>query len=465
VAALRPRGSSRDEEERDVFAVLAAAPRRVLTTPAADPRSQREQHPAPWLLELDGVHVALPSFEAWLGEGRAPATPTERDVAELLAAHRAGAALDALPAITANGIGRGLAVARSRATGGFDEWAGHVGAHPLLSGELAEHRSPTGLESWATCPFRYFLDKVLGVRSLDDPGTVETITGRDRGSLVHEVLERFITARLDVDPTRAWDADARSELAAIADEVEDTYRGHGRTGRQLLWDPEWRNLQRHLAAIIDHGTVAPELAGLVPIAVEHGFGFEGDSKPAVEVRVGDGPPLRFGGRIDRVDASPDRKRVVVVDYKTTPGTDYRRMAEDPVDRGRRMQLPIYALAARELVPEAESVAAYYWFVHPRASIELRGLEFDDDTEQRFREVLGTVVGGIEQGLFPARPGDDTWLPGVGETYDACRWCDYNRVCPTGRADRWERVRVHGSLARYADLAEGHLDADEEGDDA
>ena len=73
---------------------------------------------------------------------------------------KTSASIETLPSVTATGIAPGLALARSRATGGFDEWAGNVGAHPLLSGELAEHRSPTGLEAWATCPFRYYLDKV-----------------------------------------------------------------------------------------------------------------------------------------------------------------------------------------------------------------------------------------------------------------------------------------------------------------
>lgn len=453
VGALRLRGSSREEEERDFYAAICSAPTRVLTYPAAEPRSQHEQYPAPWLSALGGARLELASFEAWLGEGGQPATPTERDVAELLVAHRGGAPIDDLAAVTAAGIGRGLASARSRSFGGFDEWSGIVGPHPLLSGELAEHRSPTGLESWAICPFRYYLDKVLGVRPLEDPGTVETITGRDRGSLVHEVLERFFSSRLGTAPLSGWEESARAELLDIADEVEQRYRAQGRTGRRLLWSAEWRALRRHLVAVIEHGLAAPELAGLVPVAVEHAFGHEGDSFPPVQVDAGGGAPLRFGGRVDRVDATPDRRRVVVLDYKTAPGADYRAISTDPVDRGRRLQLPIYALAARELVPEAESVAAYYWFVSPRAQIELLGGEFDSSAEERFHEALGTIVGGIEQGLFPARPGADAWLPTVGDTYEACRFCDYDRVCPNGRADRWQRVRVHGRLERYVRLAE------------
>lgn len=465
VGALRLRGSSRSEEERDAWAALLSAERRVLTHPRADPRNQREQHPAPWLLEVEGTRTRLASFEHWLADSGAPATPLERDVAELVVAHRAGLDVATTAAVRANHLERAVAAARSRAAGGFDEWSGFVGPHELLSGELAQHRSPTGLEMWAKCPFQYFLGKVLGVRALDDPATVETITGRDRGSLVHEVLERFMRARLGADLRLRWDDEAKAELGRIADEVEGRYRDQGRTGRPLLWRPEWRTLRRHLERIVEHGLLASELAGMVPVAVEHAFGYEGDDHPAVEVDLGDGRPLRFGGRIDRVDATPDGRRAVVVDYKTAKSDDYKALAEDIVDRGTRLQLPIYALAARRIVPEAEQVAAFYWFVSPQGKLEMKGGVIDAEADARFRDVLGTVVHGIEGGAFPARPGKEDWRPGAGETYAACRWCDFDRICPTARGERWERVRVHGALARYVALAEGELAAPEPGEAA
>ena len=119
------------------------------------------------------------------------------------------------------------------------------------------------------------------------------------------------------------------------------------------------------------------------------------------------------------------------------------------------------MAARELVPEAKAVAAYYWFVSPTARLEMKGGSFDTAAEERFREVLEVIVQGIEAGQFPARPGDDSWLPGVGETYENCRYCDYDRICPNGRADRWDRVRLDPSLHRYAALADGTDRADTE----
>ena len=52
--------------------------------------------------------------------------------------------------------------------------------------------SATSLESWAVCPFRYFLSHVLRLSALETPEETTTISALDRGSLVHEILERFI---------------------------------------------------------------------------------------------------------------------------------------------------------------------------------------------------------------------------------------------------------------------------------
>ncbi len=322
---------------------------------------------------------------------------------------------------------------------------------------MADHRSPTGLEQYAICPFRFFLGKVLGVRELEDPAVQETIDPRDRGSLVHEVMEAFVTRHLGQDMHLVWvTPEARAELAAIADEVEHRYRSAGRTGRPLLWDAEWAALRRHLGRVVEHGLAAEELLGVRPLAVEHAFGFGEGEAPAVEVEVGLDRPLRFGGRIDRIDRSEDGKRVVVVDYKTSGSFDYRGLGNDVVQRGTKLQLPIYAAAARELVPEAEEVSAFYWFVSPRHRVEMQGRVIDDEANERFRDVLHTVVGGIEDGLFPARPGKDTWRQGVGDTYEGCLWCEYDRVCPKGRGEQWVHVKAHGALAKYVELAEGEL---------
>jgi hypothetical protein len=175
--------------------------------------------------------------------------------------------------------------------------------------------------------------------------------------------------------------------------------------------------------------------------------------------------LRFGGRIDRVDRSADGRRLVVLDYKTGRSDAYKvldkaRDDHDIVARGTLLQLPIYALAARDLHPDAEEVEAYYWFVGQRGVIEMKGGPIDAEADARFRDVLNTIVSGIEAGLFPARPGNDAWYPSKGPTFAYCMFCDYDAVCSSGRGEQWVELRDAPELARYVALAEGPVPGEE-----
>jgi hypothetical protein len=119
---------------------------------------------------------------------------------------------------------------------------------------------------------------------------------------------------------------------------------------------------------------------------------------------------------------------------------------------------VYAAAASALSPGADTVEAYYWFVGQHGAIELRGAVIDDEAGARFRQVLSTIVSGIDAGHFPARPGNERWLPGRGTTFDNCRFCDYDRVCSSQRAEQWLELRSDPTLASYVALAEPEADA-------
>lgn len=457
--ALRPRGSTYDEEERDIRAVLASAATAIVTFPASDSRKQRAVQPSALVLQLPGPRTDVESFEWWLASGRAPATPAELDLSELLRARAAGVPVGQLPLVGAAGLERGLVAASARSRGEFGTWSGFVGEWPHLADDLLHPRSPTGLQQWATCPFSYYLARVLGLRELEDPGEAETITPMDRGTLVHAILEQFFRQRLGRHVDAEWTAADHEELLTVADEFEAIFRARGLTGRPVLWEAEWAALRRHLRKILDADGRDPRLAGVSPVAVELAFGFEGEPTPPVQISVGPERVLRFGGRVDRIDRSPDGSRLVVLDYKTGSAVQYGVIdadhpSHDIVARGRLLQLPIYALAAKAEFPDAEAVEAYYWFVGQRGAIEMKGGLIDDAAAARFESVVGTIVEGIEHGLFPARPGDDDWRPGAGATHSNCKYCEFDRLCSTTRGEQWLTIRTRDELDAYVTLAEG-----------
>jgi hypothetical protein len=461
----------RSDDRRDHLAARVAGASVVLLAPRSDPRGQRELQPARWLLEElsanAGRRIALadvagleapwlrrsPSFEDTVRTATTAIEVGERDLTALLRSTVAGSpALDAHPVARADGrLRRGLAAVAARRDRRYGEWTGDVGARDELRFHDEATPSATRLERYALCPFQYLLDSVLRVHAHDDPVDVEGITPRDRGSLVHEVLETFVGEQLGRPPDQPWSEEDRRRLEQVLDEVGEEFRARGMTGRDLGWELESAAIRRWLGAVLDRDDDERAQRGMSPAAVELMFG--DDANPPAEVALPDGRRLHFRGMVDRIDRAEDGT-LLVLDYKTGKGTSYRPVDDDRLDRGRRLQLPIYADAARRAFAEdgePPGVDAYYWFVEESGRKAWRGGPVDDEVQERFESVVGTIVDGIESGRFPANPGDESYF---GPTH--CGFCDYNRVCPSSRVDLWEGVREDEALAEYTHLAEGEV---------
>ena len=84
----------------------------------------------------------------------------------------------------------------ARQSRSITEWDGDISRSTDRDHQLGgKSLSATGLESWCKCPFSYFLSHILGLRSLDSPEDVVSISALDKGSLVHRILERAIIKR------------------------------------------------------------------------------------------------------------------------------------------------------------------------------------------------------------------------------------------------------------------------------
>ena len=99
-------------------------------------------------------------------------------------------------------------------------------------------------------------------------------------------------------------------------------------------------------------------------------------------------------------------------------------------------------------PEAQ-VDAYFWFVE-QGDLH-RGGVVDDVQVKRLRDVLDVVVGGIRDGINPANPGEAKPFP--RETWAACSYCPYDRVCPSTRLEQWRGMREDPAVRPYADIAD------------
>jgi hypothetical protein len=215
-------------------------------------------------------------------------------------------------------------------------------------------------------------------------------------------------------------------LAAIANAVMADYEARGVTGRPVLWRIARREIAKDLGRFVEVDLRLRSGRQQRPLAVELSFGLDGN--PPAVIELDDGRRLSFRGRIDRVDQRDGG--AAVYDYKS--GNPFViDFDADPVSAGARLQLPIYAAAVRQRFA-VDDVDAYYWFT--RALDEPMGSGFDLVADARVREVLDTIVSGIEGGVFPAYPaGWNNYF----NTFENCRYCDFDRLCPRDRGAHWE----------------------------
>ena len=465
--AALPVSHDRLRRERTAFlAALRAAERRVISYARADVRNQRARLPSRWLLEsatrLNGgrrvyassigeaaadVVTATPSFERAVVAAASAADCQEYDLRSIYAAPNPAAhyLVSGSPA-----LGRGLERQIARRSPKLSRWDG------IIDGGAAEAasrpHSAGALQDWATCPYRYFLGRVLRLEERAELRDDLQITPVDKGSYIHGILDRFFREAADhPQPGEPWTDADRSRLQAIAEEELDRAEQLGLTGRALLWRRDRRNILDELDTLMSLDEVKRAERHTRQVASELAFGMPGESREMLELPLDNGGVLQLRGVIDRVDRSTDGRLLLVIDYKT--GREHPRQGElddDPVVRGTALQLPIYAHAVRQVygLDAHVTLQSAYWFISERARFAFNEVTWDGPKEERVRETINLIVRLIRDGLFPARPGNDDRF----SRDNNCRFCSFDAICPVDRRTRWRQIRDEPRLADYVALS-------------
>jgi ATP-dependent helicase/DNAse subunit B len=268
------------------------------------------------------------------------------------------------------------AILRARAGAGPAPWNGDLSA---LADELAwrygAHQpwSSSRLETYAKCPFYFWAAYALELEPHEEPQA-----GFDvliLGSIYHGVLERLYTRVPDGDPDRL-----RAELPAVARQVFEAAPNEYGFRPTPLWEHQQQELTDVLRRTLNALIEAAE--GYVPLVQELPFGLQG--RPPLVLRGEGAEVLQLRGYIDRVDRGPDG-RLRIIDYKAGSTA----IAARDLANGRRLQLPLYALAAREALG-AIVAGGFYWHIGAAKPSSL--------TLEKFE---GGVAGAIETAVAHA----------------------------------------------------------------
>ena len=467
---LAPLRNRFDRQHRHLLAALAAAPERVASFPRGDLRRSTARLPSRWLLPSlralagqPGLHASQwesvsgrwlagsPSYAASLA--RTPVLASEQEWRLRAAiARRGGGVADALGGDVA--VARAVAMIEARASDLLTRFDGDVSGlgipDPAGPGRVV---SPTALEAWARCPHAYFVQRLLRVEPAGAPEELIEISPLESGSLIHEVLDRFFTGQslkaAVPGPGQRWTAAQRAELGRLAAQTALEFEARGVTGHPVLWRREFGRICADLQVLLDDDDQLRAEKGRVQVRSELVFGMQG--MPAVPFRLPDGRQVSFRGSANRVDRTGDA--LVVVDYKTGSARTFRKIDQiDPTAGGTKLQLPVYAHAARAaLGMPAAAVSAEYWFLRKDRGIRI-AVPLTPEVDQVFSVAVAAITDGIAGGLFPHRPpADDSWAGFI-----ECPYCDPDGLGVTGLWDGWRRKRSDPRLAGYLSLTEPDL---------
>ena len=189
--------------------------------------------------------------------------------------------------------------------------------------------------------------------------------------------------------------------------------------------------------------------GTRPVAAELAFGLPRSPLGTIAIPLPDGRSVQFRGMADRVDVSDDGT-IHVVDYKTGGSRGYGDLSEDNPDaQGQRLQLAVYGQAARMLraAPSA-AVVAEYWFVSAKGKFERVGYPVTTDVLDKVGATIGSMVAGIEAGVFPHYPTASSTTPFI-----VCPSCDPDGLGVTDLRRAFEAKSSDPAMAVFVDLAE------------
>jgi ATP-dependent helicase/DNAse subunit B len=212
-------------------------------------------------------------------------------------------------------------------------------ASPAVLRQLGEVErfSVTELEQFGDCSSMWLFEKVVTPRTIDGE-----IDARLRGGVAHQALYRFYSGlpkRLGVD---AVDEERLDEALAFLHEcLRDAIAGQVRLEVAEL---DLLELEATLARDLEHFVRRDAALGLplVPRRFEVAFGSD---RAAPELQRGlDLGGFTVSGKIDRIDVDPFSARGIVQDYKSGEAHSAARIQSD-----RRLQIPLYVLALRDLV--------------------------------------------------------------------------------------------------------------------
>lgn len=305
----------------------------------------------------------------------------------------------------------------------------------LINTDSITTYSASSFETLAKCPFRFFITKALNTSDKKENDDIDFVTALDRGSIIHEVLEKEGLDKFDPDNLSMLVNEKISELIHTGVIPSET--------SGVLNKIEIMDLLQTAVALHKQKMEAGYSLYSVEEKIEGSF----------ETAHG---PINIRGKIDRIDVSNESK-FSIVDYKTgkyEPKSDF-------FDFGKRLQLGLYAILLEE---KLNITSLEYWYLRKNPKELFERISLNDEEMLNIKHTVSEIISVISTGVvaprnysFSQRRGSTKDGPITEE--DNCSSCEVANICYKDHQEMWKSIELQKKTFQYR-LATHDLDESE-----
>jgi RecB family exonuclease len=337
-------------------------------------------------------------------------------------------------------LGRALRSRARRWKPRFSGADGLVDPSPSARAVLEKHQlaarsySPTALQNYASCPYRFYLQAILRFQVREAPAALEELDPLQRGSLIHDIQFDLHTELR----RRGWLPINEGNVEQVDKILDETIeRVASRYYDELCpaIDRVWLDALRFIRADMREWLrLAAEPSPWVPAFFELSFGLETqDARDAQSrdeaIALDCGVKLR--GSIDLVERHAQTGALRASDYKTG-----KAWVKDNViiGGGKTLQPVFYALTLEKLFPRSEVIGGRLYYATFTGRYQSVLVPLSDKARASARAIVAAVDGALKEGFLPAYPDEH-----------GCSRCDFLAVCgpyEEMRSQKKRPERVH-----------------------
>lgn len=310
--------------------------------------------------------------------------------------------------------------------------------------QLAQYRltaqgySPTSLQAFATCPYKFLLSAIHKLAPREESLPLQMLDPLTRGHMYHAVLAQFFrvaVAKKMLPISTSNVAKACALMDALLQDTAAEYHEQYAPAIERVWRDEVELLRSDLRAWLTQASERQD--GYVAELIEFAFGlpFDQEKDPNStphEAMLPDGFLLR--GVVDLSEQS-EGGAIRLTDHKTGKNRTEPGMV---IGHGEVLQPVLYSLAVealrKTLVKEARLS-----FCTAAGGYSERTVVMDKLSRESAIRVLRTIDASIRDGFFPPAPKED-----------GCSWCEFTPICGPYEEIRTKR-KSHESLEQLVQL--------------